>query len=158
VSLACSKIAAARCAEICKSVGKCTELLILGKCCAVRYLNCGINVVNVDNVSKLGNLAVCNDINLVLKGKGTFVSDLDVANLNVTGLPVSVIKDCAGGSICPVGICGWNSLLSISPIHLNVKFTGLDDVTGACNGIGEPSKRCTDKHSEAHTESNYACD
>ena len=124
-----------------------------GKIGAVAELLSGIKEIYVDRFRQDAYLAKRNDAKNVSEGKVALVYDLDMANLGITGLPLVVVEDLLVVGIFLIFHVFPLAGKSLSPIHSNIKFTGLDDIVYAGDRVGKPRVRGSQKHGKAKKQS-----
>ena len=91
-------------------------------------------------------------IKAILESKRALVLDHESLNRRVAGLPVSIIEYLVVGIILKRYVCVANLVG-----HINLKSSGLDDVSCAGYGISKPCKGRSNEHCEAHAKCKEAC-
>ena len=132
-------------------LSKATCLIVGGRCYEVGIAGNYVKAY-VNYLSELVYLAVRTEKHLIRKSECTLIRNLNVTNLGISGLPVIVAEygTCIS-ALRIIPIC-----IVIRPIHTYVKVSGLDNISLARYGIGEPSVGCTEKHRKAKQERNNA--
>ena len=101
--------------------------------------------ININNISKCGQLTCRNKLSNPLESKSSLVGNTKNLDIGITGFPILIIKNGFFGILN-----GSPGAVFLKQFKVNLQGTGLNFVTRGSHRICEPSERTTNEHRYAH--------